>query len=80
MPRTNNQRAKRTASGVDRTKDRVRRRSGSRKKKTSNTKKTWESMLKDKKSVSALKKAWSAKNPQEYYRNTIKKLVQDYRR
>ena len=77
MPRASQ--ARRTASGVDR-KDRVRRRSGSRKKKTSNTKKTWESMLKDKKSVSALKKAWSAKNPQEYYRNTIKKLVQDYRR
>jgi hypothetical protein len=35
-------------------------------------------MLNDKKSVSALKKAWSAKNPQEYYRNTIKKLVHEY--
>jgi hypothetical protein len=49
-----------------------------RKKKTSNSKKTWERMLNDKKSVSALKKAWSAKNPQEYYRNTIKKLVHEY--
>ena len=52
--------------------------SSSRKKKMSNSKKTWERMLNDKKSVNALKKAWSAKNPQEYYRNTIKKLVHEY--
>jgi len=51
-----------------------------RKKKTSNSKKTWENMLKDKRSVSALKKSWTAKNPQEYYRNAIKKLVHEHGR
>ncbi len=47
-------------------------------KKISKSKKTWELMLNDKKSVNALKKSWTAKNPQEYYRNTIKKLAKEH--
>lgn len=50
-------------------------RSTKRKKKASNTKKTWDKLLKDKKSITALKKSWSADNPQEYYQNVIKKLI-----
>lgn len=40
----------------------------------SNTIKTWKSFLNDKKSVEALKKSWSAKNPQKHYEKTLAKL------
>lgn len=44
----------------------------------SNTKKTWENFLRNKDSIKALEKSWKAKNPEEYYRKTIKRLVRKY--
>lgn len=50
----------------------------SSKKRFSNSKKNWERMLKDTKTIEALKKSWDAKNPQEYYRKTIQKLARKH--
>lgn len=46
--------------------------------KKSNSKLTWEQFLKNKESRNALKKSWSSKNPEKYYKNTIQKLAKKY--
>jgi hypothetical protein len=52
--------------------------SSTRRKNTSNSKQTWEKFLKNKESRSALKRSWSSKNPQKYYKSTIQKLAKKY--
>lgn len=42
------------------------------------SKTTWEAFLKNKDSVDALKKSWKSKNPEEYYKRTIKRLSKKY--
>lgn len=44
----------------------------------SNSKRTWEKFLKNKESVSLLKRSWGAKNPQKHYRDTIVKLSRKF--
>jgi hypothetical protein len=48
------------------------------KRNTSNSKLTWEKFLKNEDSKKALQKSWNSKNPQTYYRKTIKKLARKY--
>jgi len=48
------------------------------KKNKSNTKITWEKFLQNSDSRKALKKSWSSKNPEKYYKNTIDKLAKKY--
>lgn len=44
----------------------------------SQTKVTWEKFLRNKDSINALKKSWKSKNPEEYYKKTIKRLAKKY--
>ena len=48
------------------------------KKAKSQTKITWEKFLKNQESVDALKKSWKSKNPEEYYKKTIKSLARKF--
>ena len=53
-------------------------RNSKRNKKLSNSKMTWEKFLKNKESRNALKRSWSSKNPQKYYKSTRQTFAKKY--